>query len=235
METGHMEHRFARGAWVGAVFFAALAGFGGCTNESTDHPGAGGARTGAGTGATGTTTGKGTGTTGSSTGAGGSTGMPPGLGTTLTLHRLNRVEYNNTVRDLVGTALTPADDFAEDELGSKPGASFDNLADNLGPTPSVPRISQYLTAAKAVMKDTFDNPERKQRLLFCDATQDGCVDRILTTFAERAWRRPVGAAELAPLKSLVKLATDSGDDVPSGIKLAMTMVLTSPYFVNRVE
>jgi hypothetical protein len=229
-----MEHRFARGAWASAVLFAALAGYGGCSN-SPGHAGAGGTRAGSGTGMTGTPTGTGTGTTGTSTGAGGSTGMPPGLGSTLTLHRLNRVEYNNTVRDLVGTTLTPANDFAEDELGSKPGASFDNLADNLGPTPSVPRISQYLTAAKAVMKDTFDDTDRRERLLFCDATQNGCVERILTTFAERAWRRPVAVAELVPLQSLVKLATDSGDDVGSGLKLAMTMILSSPYFVNRIE
>jgi len=30
----------------------------------------------------------------------------------VTLHRLNRVEYNNTVRDLLGSALRPAADFA---------------------------------------------------------------------------------------------------------------------------
>src|SRR5713101_5976897 len=74
----------------------------------------------------------GTGTTGNSTtgmggsgnptgGAGGSNGTGPGLA--LNFHRLNKAEYNNTVRDLLGTPLTPADDFAEDELGSKPGAS----------------------------------------------------------------------------------------------------------------
>jgi len=105
----------------------------------------------------------------------------------LGFHRLNKVEYNNTVRDLLGTPLTPADDFPEDELGSTPGASFDNLADNLGPTPTVTRVSQFLTAAKALMKDTFDNAERKKRVLFCDPVQDAtCTDRVLTNFAQRA-------------------------------------------------
>ena len=31
------------------------------------------------------------------------------------LHRLNRAEYNNTVQDLLGTQLTPADDFPWDD------------------------------------------------------------------------------------------------------------------------
>jgi hypothetical protein len=213
-----------------AIFFAAVMGLGGCTNDAPIYAG----RAGSAGAAAATTTGAGSTTT--STGAGGSNGMPPAPGFTVAFHRLNKVEYNNTVRDLLGTTSTPADDFAEDELGSKPGASFDNLADNLGPTPSVPRISQYLTAAKALMKEVFASPERKQRLLFCDAAQDApCRERILTTFAERAWRRPVGAAELSLLQSLVKLATDSGDDVASGLQLAMTMILTSPYFVNRIE
>src|SRR5690349_17190518 len=86
--------------------------------------------------------GTGTGTGGGSGGAGGEGVSAPAPAAALTVHRLNRVEYNNTVRDLLGTTLTPADDFIEDELGSKPGASFDNLADNLGANPSVARISQ---------------------------------------------------------------------------------------------
>jgi hypothetical protein len=212
---------------MNAIFFAAVVGLG-CTNDASTHAG----HAGAAGGSKGTSTGTGTTT---SSGAGGSTGMPPAPGFTVGFHRLNKVEYNNTVRDLLGTALTPADDFGEDELGSKPGASFDNLADTLGPTPSVPRISQYLTAAKTLVKEVFASPERKQRLLFCDAADAACRERILTTFAQRAWRRPVGAAEVSLLQSLVKLATDSGDDVASGLQLAMTMILTSPYFVYRIE
>ncbi|HMR80413.1 MAG TPA: DUF1587 domain-containing protein, partial [Polyangiaceae bacterium] len=42
------------------------------------------------------------------------TGRDPGR---VTLHRLNRAEYDNTVRDLLGTALTPAKDFPADDHG----------------------------------------------------------------------------------------------------------------------
>jgi hypothetical protein len=43
------------------------------------------------------------------------------------LHRLNRAEYNNTVRDLLGTDLRPADAFPIDDAR----AGFDNMASAL--------------------------------------------------------------------------------------------------------
>lgn len=36
----------------------------------------------------------------------------------VTLRRLNREEYNNTVRDLLGTKSRPADDFPGDDVGN---------------------------------------------------------------------------------------------------------------------
>ena len=44
------------------------------------------------------------------------------------IHRLNRAEYNNTVRDLMGTSLTPAEDFPADDHGY----GFDNISDIQG-------------------------------------------------------------------------------------------------------
>ena len=35
----------------------------------------------------------------------------------VTLRRLNREEYNNTVRDLLGVTIRPADDFPSDDVG----------------------------------------------------------------------------------------------------------------------
>ena len=55
----------------------------------------------------------------SSSGAGGaSTGVPATDPGRVTLHRLNRAEYNNTVHDLLGTSSQPADDFPIDDRGN---------------------------------------------------------------------------------------------------------------------
>ena len=45
----------------------------------------------------------------------------------VTMHRLNRAEYNNTVRDLLGTSMRPADDFPADDISY----GFDNISDVL--------------------------------------------------------------------------------------------------------
>ena len=45
----------------------------------------------------------------------------------VTLHRLNRTEYNSTIRDLVGVNFQPADDFPQDDVGY----GFDNIGDVL--------------------------------------------------------------------------------------------------------
>lgn len=58
------------------------------------------------------------------------------------LHRLNQLEYNNTVRDLLGVTLTPADNFPPDSATD----GFDNLADGLTLTPTL--MDLYALAAR---------------------------------------------------------------------------------------
>ena len=59
----------------------------------------------------------------------------------VTARRLNRAEYNNTVRDLLGVGLRPADSFPVDDSGY----GFDNIADVLSVSPLL--MEKYVTAA----------------------------------------------------------------------------------------
>ncbi len=59
----------------------------------------------------------------------------------VTARRLNRVEYNNTVRDLLGVDLRPADSFPVDDSGY----GFDNIGDVLSMSPML--MEMYLNAA----------------------------------------------------------------------------------------
>jgi len=63
----------------------------------------------------------------------------------VTLRRLNRAEYNNTIRDLVGVDFQPADDFPADDSGY----GFDNIGDVLSLPPVL--FERYLSAAEKVM------------------------------------------------------------------------------------
>lgn len=72
-----------------------------------------------------------------------SQGVDPGR---VTIRRLNRTEYNNTVRDLVGVNFKPAADFPADDVGY----GFDNIGDVLSLPPLL--MEKYLDAAESVAK-----------------------------------------------------------------------------------
>ncbi|MEZ6057491.1 MAG: DUF1592 domain-containing protein [Planctomycetaceae bacterium] len=62
----------------------------------------------------------------------------------VTIRRLNRNEYNNTVRDLVGVDFQPAANFPSDDVGY----GFDNIGDVLTVPPLL--IEKYLDAAEQI-------------------------------------------------------------------------------------
>jgi mono/diheme cytochrome c family protein len=63
----------------------------------------------------------------------------------VTIRRLNRAEYNNTIRDLVGVEFHPADDFPVDDVGY----GFDNIGDVLSMPPIL--LEKYLAAADKIL------------------------------------------------------------------------------------
>jgi len=64
----------------------------------------------------------------------------------VTAHRLNRTEYDNTVRDLLGVTLHAASDFPQDDSGY----GFDNVADVLSLSPVL--MEKYMAAAEKVTR-----------------------------------------------------------------------------------
>lgn len=76
---------------------------------------------------------------------------PPDPGR-VTARRLNRAEYNNTIRDLLGVDLRPADDFPQDDSGY----GFDNIADVLSLSPAL--MEKYMTAAERVARHAVFGP-----------------------------------------------------------------------------
>jgi len=64
----------------------------------------------------------------------------------VTARRLNRVEYNNTIRDLLGVAARPADEFPVDDSGY----GFDNNGDVLSVSPLL--MEKYMAVAKNISR-----------------------------------------------------------------------------------
>ncbi len=69
------------------------------------------------------------------------------------VRRLNRAEYNNTVRDLLGVTFRPADDFPADV----PGHGFDNVGGTLTVSPAL--VEKYLAAAEKVARTALFGAE----------------------------------------------------------------------------
>ncbi len=243
-----MRARSISGVKIGFAF--AAAGFllsAGCTpppegGGTLPEPPANGQKGGSGPGATGGRSGSGgNGTTppGASGGTGGTSTPSAGTPGRVTIRRLNRAEYDNTVRDLLGLDLGPSKmfDFVEDEFGD----GFNNDADVLSLSPI--SIEKYLTSAQFLIDKALDpapaNAAVRNRLLVCTAAMPAaeadCTNRILETFVTRAFRRPVEKAELEPYAALVATAKGKGETYEAGLKVALAAVLVSPDFLFRVE
>ena len=81
----------------------------------------------------------------------------------VTLRRLNREEYNNSVRDLLGVSIRPADDFPNDDVGY----GFDNIGDVLSMSPLL--MEKYLSASEKLVKAAIRVPSVTTQLVTGDS------------------------------------------------------------------
>jgi hypothetical protein len=145
------------------------------------------------------------------------------------VHRLGRIEYNNTLRDLLGVTNRPADRFPSDGGG---GGGFENNAETLFLPPLL--LERYLaTAAEAISQAA---PERlyTTRPVWYSSQRLAARDN-LRWFARRAFRRPVQDSEVQRLLALYDRTRSSGVPYESALKTAYKAILVSPHFLFRVE
>lgn len=159
----------------------------------------------------------------------------------VTVRRLNRTEYNNTVRDLLGVTTEPASAFPPDDSGY----GFDNIGDVLTLSPLL--AEKYLDVAEEIVAEALEHElanyktisPANRRILICNHARDShnarCAERILRHLAPRAYRRPVTQADLEQLGNLYQIAIDQGDGFKEGLSLALQAMLVSPHFLFRAE
>lgn len=146
--------------------------------------------------------------------------------------RLNNTQYNNTVRDLLGTTLTPADAFPGDDLA----LGFDTIGATLRVQPE--HVEKYVPASATLISELFaraPGDPLRDRYLSCDYSAAACQLQILTTFAGKAWRRPALESELNPIVSWMATQVAAGYSADEVMQGAMRFVLLSPNFMYRIE
>jgi len=150
------------------------------------------------------------------------------------IRRLNRTEYNFTVRDLLGTSKTPGDGLPPDP----PTDFFDTVGEFL--SMSELQLETMETAAGALADELFALPAtdpKRTKVFVCTLTtgaESTCARQILTTFARRAFRRPPATAEIDSLMALVDKVR-AGGTYDDGLKAAITAILLSPHFLYKAE
>jgi mono/diheme cytochrome c family protein len=126
------------------------------------------------------------------------------------LRRLNRTEYNATLRDLTGVTFDVASEAGLPEEAT--GTAFDTSANALVLPPAL--MEKYFAAADLVL-DRMKPPK-------------GASPReTVKAFARRAYRRPVADDELDRLMKLHERET--------ALRLPLKAVLVSPHFLFRIE
>jgi hypothetical protein len=178
----------------------------------------------------------------------------------VTVRRLNRGEYNNTIRDLIGLDLHPADDFPSDDVGY----GFDNIGEVLSTSPVF--LEMYISAADRVIREAFRSPSvcirimnppldtiprafrrikppvrvvredkifiaPKPRIEDPELKREQRVYDTLRAFADRAFRRPATHDELTRLLNIVLSAEKDGELPEAALQLALRAVLASPQFL----
>jgi hypothetical protein len=127
----------------------------------------------------------------------------------VTMRRLNRTEYNNTVRDLLGVDFRPGDDFPADV----PAHGFDNIGSVLSVSPVL--VEKYLTAAEKVARTA----------LFGSAA----------TMPERFSHQPFCVADAFSKNTTVKFDYDeTGMSLPSALHVTQFFSVAGEYHLRAV-
>ena len=212
------------------------------SNVGTGATGSGSTGSGAATGKGGTTgtsggTGSGAGSNvgsggsgnGSSTGGTGGTAGPavsncsPGIPGTSQLPRLTGLQYDNTVRDLLGIDSQPSSLLAPDSPGSVDQRAWDG----------------YQAAAAAVADQVMANPTVRAAAIPCAAGADEatCVSNFISSFGARAFRRPLTPAEVTRFQTLYddRVAITETGSFEEIAQVLVRAFLLSPSFLTRGE
>jgi hypothetical protein len=159
----------------------------------------------------------------------------------VTARRLNRVEYSNTIHDLLGVEFDATKVFPTDDSGY----GFDTIADVLTMSPLL--MEKYFTAAESIAGDAVPigsggddaDAERYARIFTCGHAAGehtpACARKVLRPLAERAYRRPVTRKETSELVAFVDLVQADGGPFEEGVRLAVEAMIVSPQFLFRIE
>lgn len=151
-----------------------------------------------------------------------------------TLRRLNRNEYNYTIRDLFGINFAPGREFPADGAG---GEGFDNVGDSLFIPPIL--MEKYFAASRKVIETLYSNPAQLNRVLVTKPgekiTPEAAARSTLQYHATLAFRRRITPEDLDSMLALFRKNTEAGQTYEQAIRAPLQSLLVHPAFLFRIE
>lgn len=146
------------------------------------------------------------------------------------IRRMNRTEYANTVRDLLGIHVNAGHALPDDGAG---GEGFDNAAETLFISPIY--AEKYLEAAKSAIGHALKDPRAKSRIIQAtpgqQKTPELAAREVLSAFLPRAFRKPVAEAEVDEYVALFKQVYDEDGSYDGAIEFSLVAAMVSPKFL----
>jgi len=144
-----------------------------------------------------------------------------------TVRRLSQVEYNRTVRDLLGALDVPEQGLVVD----LPVHGFENAASSLNPSALL--LERYQDAASSI--GVLAGGSLGTVLPCAARSRDlSCGRRLITDFGMRAFRRPLTAEERARYEAFfAKQLSDIS--FRGAVELTVQALLQAPQFLYRIE
>jgi hypothetical protein len=149
------------------------------------------------------------------------------------LKLLTRLEYQNSLEDLVGIDFNVADSVPFDTL-------IEGYFNNAFTPVSESHADAYLSVAKKV--SAWSAQRNFQGVVDCGFDSNGnmsmsyqeCENLFLSDFGSRVFRRPLTSAELSTYQAVFDNNL-TGGDIKVGLELGMSALLSSPRFLYRSE
>ena len=153
----------------------------------------------------------------------------------VTIRRLNKAEYNNTIRDLTGLDLHLADDFPSDDVGN----GFDNIGEVLSIPPIL--LEKYIQAAEKIATAIWQDPAIRKQVFPYSPNSESLEDRVFAAtenvrlFAMKAFRRPIREKEAQRFLQLMRDVWERDGTEAEIMQTITVAILSNPNFIFRVE
>ena len=150
------------------------------------------------------------------------------------VRRLNRNEYNYTVRDLFGLRTFPGSDFPSDGAG---GEGFDNVGGALFVPPVL--MEKYLAASKEIISQIYADPKLLDSVLVVKPSDklppEEAAKTVLKYNASLAFRRSATDGDIASMLALAKKSLSENRPFEEALRAPLRSILVHPSFLFRFE